>query len=164
MNNKTLQIVTLCVLLSIVYCRGRSEQPDTDNPIVDNKPKPKVIVPKVTVPKLENNFIYDDIDKAFELSNIYNKNIIVVFGADWCPYCEELKRDAKTIAQFNQYLVCFIDTDKKDKNQSVINRYKPRSLPTSLFLDTKKKEVSRKTGYKNKDYIKWLNSLESFVR
>jgi len=158
MNNKTFQSLILCVLLFIVFMRAKSEQISTpDSPNIDNKPVPKVIIPYI--PKLESNFIYDDIDKTFALSKIHNRNIIVIFGAEWCPYCEELKKDALSIEQFNKYLICFIDTDRGDKNQSVINKYKPRSLPTSLLLDTTKKEVSRKIGYKNKDYIRWLNSL-----
>jgi thioredoxin-related protein len=163
MNNKTFQLIILCVLLFIVFIRAKSDQiPTPNNPNADNRPTPKVIIPNI--PKLENNVIYDDIEKAFTLSQIHNKNIIVIFGAKWCPYCEKLKRDSQSIEQFKKYLICFIDTDNRDKNQSIINQYKPRSLPTSLFLDTKKKEVSRKIGYNHKDYIRWLNSLGRYVQ
>lgn len=162
MNNKTLLLmILLCFLLMIVNIRNKPEHPQPVNNI-DIKPVPKVIIPNP--PKLESNFIYDDIDKAFALSKIHNRNIIVIFGANWCPYCEELKRDSRSIEQLKQYLICFIDTDNRDKNQSVISQYKPRNLPTSLFLDTTKKEVSRKIGYNHKDYIKWLNSLVQYGR
>lgn len=163
MSQKTTLYIVLIVLLALVVVRHNSKGSPTVNPEPD--PKPIVVVPEnPVIPKLETNIIYDDFDKAVRLAKLHQRYIIVVFGADWCPYCEVLKKDAQKIQELSKYIVCFLDTDNRDKNQSVINIFKPKSLPTSLFLDTTNKVLSRKIGYRPKDYTQWLNSLDSYVQ
>lgn len=127
------------------------------------KPNPNIVIPKPeNTPKpsiIDDNFVYDNFSHAIDLANKYNKHIIVVFGAEWCPYCEILKKDSRSIKEYDKYIVCFIDTDNKNKNNDVIGIYKPRSLPTSVIITNDKQELSRKIGYRKQDYIKWLNSL-----
>lgn len=122
------------------------------------KPRPSPII-KI-VPKLESNFVFDDFIKAVNLAKIYNRKIIVIFSAEWCPYCVVLKKDASKIPQFDKYIIVFLDTDNKEANQHTINLYHPKSLPTSIVVDINTKEISRKIGYKNKDYTKWLDTLQ----
>jgi hypothetical protein len=47
----------------------------------------------------------------------------------------------------------------------LIDKYRIKGLPTSLILDKKNNELSRKTGYKIKEYNEWLenNSMEGCV-
>jgi len=103
------------------------------------------------------NFIYDDFQKAVTLSNKHDIKILIVFGADWCPYCEELKRDIKS-THIDSIIVCFIDTDNV-ANKSLVARFRPRSLPTSILF-YKDKEKQRKIGYRKKEYLKWVNGLQ----
>tara|TARA_Y100000389_G_scaffold95548_1_gene92237 strand:+ start:1333 stop:1812 length:480 start_codon:yes stop_codon:yes gene_type:complete len=155
-NKTTLYIVLIILLLLIIKQQGACVTPEKPNPPVtvidtdDNVP--------VVIPKLESNFVYDDLDKAKALASFHKKKVVIVFGAEWCPYCRVLKKDSKSIKQLDKYIVCFLDTDNKKSNQSDINRYKPRNLPTSVLVDKAGKELSRKIGYRNKDYIKWLES------
>lgn len=116
----------------------------------------------ISLPDLTNNIIYDDYNKAKELAKSYNKKLVIVFGADWCPYCRDLKKDVKNISGFSNYIVCFIDTDKE---KELVKNFRVRSLPTSVIIDTSEQELARKTGYKNKDYNEWLttNLKESSV-
>tara|TARA_B100002019_G_scaffold293521_1_gene321896 strand:+ start:8115 stop:8618 length:504 start_codon:yes stop_codon:yes gene_type:complete len=159
-KNKTLPVVLLFILITILVIRSKSNGSDNATPNIDNKPNPKVIIPKPEIPKLDTNIVYDDLEKAIALGKVHHMNVVLVFGADWCPYCKELKKDSKNIKELEKYIVCFLDTDNREVNQSAINKFKPRSLPTSLLLDTtNNREVSRKVGYRNKDYKKWLNSL-----
>lgn len=150
MQLRKIDYTLLAIALFLVGFSFYQKQHDT---IVPNNPKKPIFVPKK--PVLKENIFYDEYDKAKELSVAYNKKLILVFGADWCPYCKDLKRDVKQIKGFSKYIVCFIDTDK---NKEIVQKNKIRSLPTSLILDSKGNELGRKTGYKNADYEKWLDS------
>tara|TARA_Y100000385_G_C13007247_1_gene599990 strand:- start:324 stop:794 length:471 start_codon:yes stop_codon:yes gene_type:complete len=153
-SQKYLYIILLILIgISINRCNSADISIDNDpivNPIVDP------IVPTIIPDKLKTNFIYDDFSKATELSSKYDMNMIVVFGADWCPYCQDLKKDIKAL-KIQKFIICFIDTDNKN-NKNIISRFKPRSLPTSVFIK-KGKENNRKIGYSKKGYDLWLNGL-----
>lgn len=160
MSNRNILYVALIVLVLMIF-RQKGGCDDNPNVIPDPiKPVPKVVVPKVVVPKLETNLVYDDFNKAIALGKAHNRNIVIVFGAEWCPYCVVLKKDASKITQFDNFIVAFLDTDNKEANQQAVNLYRPRSLPTSVIIDVNKKELSRKIGYRNKDYTKWLDTLQ----
>lgn len=153
MKRKSLYLLMLFLLVVLVI-RNHSGCVGSENQEII-KPRPPAPVIKI-VPKLESNFLFDDFDKAISLSKIHNRKLIAIFGAEWCPYCVVLKKDSKTIREFDKYIVVFLDTDNKKDNQSTINLYRPKSLPTSILIDTNKQELSRKIGYKNKDYTQWL--------
>lgn len=152
-NKNVLYIVLIVLLLLIARQQGGCVDLEKPNPpVVDN-------ITPVVIPKLESNFVYDDLEKAKALASFHKRNIVIVFGAEWCPYCRKLKQDSKSIKQFDKYIVCFLDTDNRNANQADMNKYKPKNLPTSVIVDKEGKELSRKIGYRNKDYIKWLESL-----
>lgn len=153
-NKKILYVVLIILLSLIIKQQGGCVDTVKPNRPVDN-PTPVVVV----TPELESNFIYDDLEKSQALAKFHKRKVIIVFGAEWCPYCKKIKQDSKSIKPFDKYIVCFLDTDNRSANQKSINKYRPRSLPTSILVDKEGKELSRKIGYRNKDYIKWLNSL-----
>lgn len=158
------KILISIFLITLVFIKQYSSSANGGS---DIKPKPPIKVPDnsptptpvVIVPELKDNFVYDDLEKAIQLGKIHKRNIIVVFGAEWCPYCRVLKKDSKSLTGLENYIVCFLDIEKKDKNQKHINKYKPKSLPTSILINTKYQEVSRKVGYRKKDYVSWIKSL-----
>lgn len=157
MFNKNYLYIPLLILIVISFnrCNTATEPVDNpvDKPVVMNPIKP--IKPKEKI----ENFIYDDFQKAVTLSNKHDIKILIVFGADWCPYCEELKKDIKAKAtNIDNIIMCFIDTDKQG-NRDVVARFKPRSLPTSVLLHHNK-EQQRKIGYRKKEYLKWVNGLQ----
>jgi len=149
---KTIWYLILIGLISLIYYRNNEV---TNNPAPPEKPIVNPVVnpdPPETI-ILDTNIIYDDIEKAEALAKIHTRKLIIVFGADWCPYCVDLKKDAKTIKEFDKYIICFINTDK---NKNLSRKFRVRNLPTSVVIDKSGKEQSRKTGYKNKDYVKWI--------
>lgn len=113
---------------------------------------PSIVMP---VPILNNNIFYDEYEKCKELSRTHNKKIVLIFGADWCPYCRDLKKDVKNITEFNSYIVCFINTDK---NKELVEKYRIRGLPTSVIIDYEEQELNRKSGYKKDSYNEWLKN------
>lgn len=143
--------IILLVLIGISINRcNNADTSINNNPVVDP------VIPTVIPDKLKTNFIYDDFDRATELSNKYKMHMIVIFGADWCPYCQDLKEDIKAL-EVQKFIICFIDIDNKN-NKNIISQFKPRSLPTSVFIK-KGKENSRKIGYSKKGYDVWLDGL-----
>ena len=109
--------------------------------------------PQPEVPVVIDYVLYDEYDKAIALSKKVKKPIVLIFGASWCPYCKDLKKDSKNIDLLKQYIVCFLDTDKQ---KELVNKYKIKGLPTSVIL-TDGAESARKSGYKRPDYETWLN-------
>jgi thioredoxin-related protein len=148
-----LQKVDQILLVIALFLVGLSFYQKQSDTIVPDNPNNPVVIPNK--PSLKQNIFYDEYDKAKELSVTYDKKLVLVFGADWCPYCKDLKRDVKEIKGFSKYIVCFIDTDK---NKEMVQKNKIRSLPTSIVFDTKDNELGRKTGYKKQDYENWLDS------
>lgn len=111
---------------------------------------PNIVIPNV--PDTTKTIFYDEYEEAKKVSIAFNKKLLIIFGADWCPYCKDLKKDVSRIENFTYYIVCFINTDK---NKDIVSEFKIKSLPTSIIVDKENEEV-RKTGYKYRDYEKWL--------
>ena len=145
-DSKILLIIALFLIGFAIYQKQGSN-------IIPTPEIPIVIIPNK--PELQTNIFYNEFDKCKNLAFSYNKKLIIIFGADWCPYCKDLKKDVKNIKEFSEYIVCFIDTDK---NKDLIKKFRVRGLPTSIIIDSKENELSRKTGYKKPDYEEWLSS------
>lgn len=115
-------------------------------------PKINVILVPKPKPVLTTNIFYNEYDKAKETASAYDKKLVLIFGAAWCPYCKDLKKDAINIREFNGYIVCFIDIDN---NKDITNKFQIKELPTSIIL-YKNNEEKRKSGYKKIEYTNWL--------
>jgi thioredoxin-related protein len=113
---------------------------------------PKINVILVPKPVLTTNIFYNEYDKAKTTADTYAKKLVLIFGAAWCPYCKDLKKDSSTIREFDDYIVCFIDIDN---NKELTNKFQIKELPTSIIVYKNNEEV-RKSGYKKNEYIKWL--------
>lgn len=150
-DTKYLLVMGLCLIAYGIYSKYATSIVIPSIPVV--------VVPSPLEPL--KNIYYDEFDKCKELSAKHNKKLVIVFGADWCPYCRDLKKDIDNITEFSNYIVCFIDTDK---NAKLVKDFRVKGLPTSVIVDPKGSELSRKTGYKNKEYQEWLRSnlMEEF--
>lgn len=162
MNDSSKNIVLVLLIGCLIYHSYNKNNIDIPNnkpnvvvPNIPDKPN-KPVVPKPVVP-YDNSILYDDYQKAISLSKQYDRKVLLVFGADWCPYCRDIKRDAKSnkIDSFKYYIVCFIDTDKNGK---LASEFRIKGLPTSVIIDSSEKELARKSGYRNSDYNEWLKN------
>lgn len=148
MNTQLKIIILLAILFGIVYKQSINTSVIIDAPVVNPVVKPE------PVPLLETNIVYDNLDSAIKLTQTHNRKLLLVFGADWCPYCKVLKKDISTI-NTSSYIVCIINTDKYTE---LVDQFKIKGLPTSIILTADKKEISRKTGYKKEEYNSWLQN------
>lgn len=101
----------------------------------------------------EGIITYDLID-AIAISEKSNKEILVIFTADWCEYCNIMKQDLLECSEIKNKIICYINIDK---NPSLKKQYNVRSIP-DYFLLKDKLEIKRQKGYHGKkEFIKWLN-------
>lgn len=82
-----------------------------------------------------------------------DRNVLVVFGTDWCSHCVRLKKDIKSL-NLDDYVVCVVDADE---NKEIARKNKVSSYPTSVIF-SEGKEIARKKGYTKGDYQGWLDS------
>jgi thioredoxin-related protein len=133
-------VIALCLILFSVYAKQNT----------DLVPANQIIIPNKTI---EHKTIFlNEYDQAKKISKEYNKKLILIFGAEWCPYCKELKKDMDKIREFKKYVVCYIDINQF---QFLVQKYQIKNLPTSIIIFDDKEE-DRKSGYKYSDYCEWL--------
>jgi thiol-disulfide isomerase/thioredoxin len=103
-----------------------------------------------------DGFILSSIEETQKLSKLTNKPALIIFGADYCQFCQVLKQDIlanQLNPSIDKYIICYVDTED---NPDLKNKYKISSIPDSrIFIDNK--QVSKTTGYSKDTYIKWLN-------
>lgn len=101
-----------------------------------------------------------DLLKAREIALKSDKPILLVFGAKWCTFCHKMEKstlaDKEMVKEINERFVpVHLDFDKQ---RSVANALKIKSIPCSVVLSTDADVLSRKDGFaKIPDYRKVLN-------
>lgn len=102
-------------------------------------------------------FVTDIVD-AIALSEDTNKDILVIFTADWCKYCQIMKQDLEKDQKIiSDTIVCYIDIDNME-NKDIVRQYKVKTIPDYCIL-RKKIEIKRTRGYTTKDkFIKWISN------
>ena len=96
----------------------------------------------------------DSLEDAFSLAEDKKKDLLIIFGADWCVYCNILKNDINTnLNMVEDKIICFVDFDQ---NKDIVKKYRIKTIPDyMLYRDNI--EIKRKVGYKNKEkFQEWL--------
>lgn len=88
------------------------------------------------------------------LSEKSDKEILVVFTADWCKYCSIMKQDiSKAPKIVEDKIVCYVDYDT---NNDLVKEYKVKLIP-DYFILKKRIEMKRTVGYTNwGNFMMWL--------
>lgn len=111
----------------------------------------------VTTVSANDSFILDSIEEAQRLSKLTNKPALIIFGADYCKFCNSLKDDIlnkKLSPTIDRYIICYIDIKL---NPELKDQYGVNMIPDSrIFSNTK--EIRRVKGYSKNNYLKWLNN------
>jgi thiol:disulfide interchange protein len=102
-------------------------------------------------PKADNKPIFeDDYNKAISHDE---RNVLVIFSADWCRYCNILKNEMPSM-NLEGYVVCVVDTTN---NNGIKDKNGVSALPTSIVMNNGK-EASRIVGYSQKKYKEWIEA------
>lgn len=100
-----------------------------------------------------------DFNDALALSESTKQPLIVIFGAKWCPYCEDLKNDidnGNLSKELDHKIVCYIDIDK---HKDLKKEYRIQNLPDTRYL-VSKKEVSQLIGYGKTKFKEWIRNAD----
>lgn len=157
MNKKFLVLLICLILISNWYTNNKSISKIDKSPqkIVEVvKPEqPKPVVPKVDTPEIDHRIIYSNYTETLSLSQKLNKNIVLIFSAEWCPYCVDLKKNISSYTYPSNSIICILDIDS---NRDLAKKFKIKSLPTSLVISNTETEIYRMIGYNKLEYKLWL--------
>jgi thioredoxin-related protein len=90
----------------------------------------------------QNQFVSDDVSykTGLEAAKAQNKPLFVMLYADWCPHCNQMKKevfnDPSVIDFLKKNYVCIFKNIEKEKGKALKEKYNTKSLPTFLFLDS----------------------------
>lgn len=105
-------------------------------------------------------FIIDNHEVAQSLSKETQMPLLTIYSADFCGYCQNLKKDIIELDTLDKFIVCIVDVEK---NKELQTQMKVKNLPTSI-ITINNKELSRKIGYNKKEYKDWLKVLSKSSR
>lgn len=100
-------------------------------------------------------YIENSLEDAVLLSQDTGQPVLVVFSADWCKYCNIMKKDIEqNLSDFDSYIICYIDNEKRE---DLVKEYRVKTIP-DYFILKNNIEIKRKVGYKNySNLTEWLN-------
>jgi thioredoxin-related protein len=111
----------------------------------------------------QNKFVPVDTpyQTALENAKKEGKPLFVMLYADWCPHCNLMKSDVlsdPTVMDFlNKNFVCTYKNIEKEEGIALKNKFKTKSLPTFLFLDSNETLIYALKGEMKK--AEFLNEL-----
>ena len=145
-NKKTLLVLILLCLAFFVYNRPKA----IDVVPIDN---PVVIIPEPPNPAPpENNGCDLSLTEALKI----NKQLLIIFVADWCGFCKSLKNDLPHMKDIDRYVLCLANVDD-ESNKDLIKHFGIKMLPTAILVDPKEnKEIKRISGYEKTKFLSWM--------
>lgn len=98
----------------------------------------------------------DDMIDAIALSEKSDKEILVVFTANWCKQCQIMKKDIQEDQEIlSDKIVCYLNLDT---NKELAKQYKVKLIPDYCLL-RKRIQIKRAVGYTSKErFVKWLHN------
>ncbi len=103
----------------------------------------------------KDNFILDSLGEAVSLSESTKQPILLIFGADYCRYCVNLKKniiDLELSPEIDKYIICYIDIKI---HSDLKKQYSVSTIPDSRIIIDNKQQKSI-IGYNRQKYISWL--------
>lgn len=89
---------------------------------------------------------------------------LVVFYADWCGPCQNMKRSVWPNSQIQELVKDYkngkIYWVNVDKEKEYVRKYKIRGIPTVMVIDSSGKPLKRATGYMTVQQVKEFLSAQ----
>ncbi len=86
-------------------------------------------------------------DEALKIAKEEDKNVYVLFGADYCSWCIKQKNVLSSNLVSNglsNYVVCYVDILKE---KDLASKYKIKSVPVNMIIDDNENVLKTKVGY-----------------
>lgn len=118
-----------------------------------------LIVLSFSVCLSNDSFIISSLAEAEKLSQSTGQPLLLIFGADYCVYCNKLKTDIlkKEVGpSIDSFIVCYIDLEN---NPAYRKKYNLSTIPDSRII-VNGKQVSRMQGYSRSDFSKWIENVK----
>ncbi len=96
-----------------------------------------------------------DIQQAIQKANLENKNVLLMFGGNWCPWSHRLytlfsQNDSVKTTLDSNYVVVLVDLGRRNKNMDIDSLYgQPNKLgfPALVVLDGAGQQIhTQETG------------------
>jgi len=106
----------------------------------------------------------NDWDSAVQQSRASGKPALVLFTADWCPPCKQLKAGTLSDPNVQEYLrknhtLVGVDlSDRAGEGNDRARECNVRFIPTLILYDRNGREVARTGGLPARSFIEWLES------
>lgn len=90
----------------------------------------------------QNQFVPDDVPYkvALETAKKEGKPLFVMLYADWCPHCNQMKKEVFSNPDVMDFLkknyICVWKNIEKEEGIALKNKFNTKALPTFLFLDS----------------------------
>lgn len=94
-----------------------------------------------------------DFNLALNLSKETGQDVLLIFSASWCQFCQNLKNDLSILNHLENKIICVVDADEEKK---LSKKFKIKTLPSSFILNKNGETISSHTGYKFDSYNDWL--------
>lgn len=102
----------------------------------------------------ENNIAYvTDLSLAQTLSAQTHQDILLIFSASWCRYCQVLKKDLIKLDNIDNKIICIIDIEEQ---KELVRKFKIKTIPSSFIINSDIDILSSKIGYDHNSYNAWL--------
>ena len=98
----------------------------------------------------------DSYEQSQKISKDLDMDVLIIFSADWCKYCDKLKKDiSNNLGLFNDQIIYIVD---HDNNSKLVKAFKVKRLHQS-FRIKKNVAIKKLTGYQDiNKYIEWYKN------
>ena len=114
-----------------------------------------VFLSSVSFAQSKVDFIHDDYSTALLKSKESQKQLMVMFYADWCPHCSVMKttvlNDEGVIAMLNSTYVCLQINIDKPESKELMKKFGVLTFPTFIFIDGNENMLYNMVGEMKKD-------------
>lgn len=102
----------------------------------------------------------EEFEPAVSRARVEGTEVLLVFGAKWCVWCQKFSRDILP----NQRIASSLSARKAtvvrvdvDKRRDISERYGVKTLPTMVLVDSEGRELRRMSGFATvKEFLGWV--------
>ena len=136
---------------------GDKNADSKNNDVVKEEPK---IEPKEELVQI----VADDYNKAIKMSGELGKPVLVFFTADWCTWCQKMKKqvltDDSVKAAMKNYIFVIVDTDKQ---KHIARKFNINGLPSYLITNCDQSELKIVSGFVIAEkFSNWLDNKDMY--